>query len=211
MTGTRVKICGLTRPEDAALCASLAVDYLGVIFADSPRKVTPAQAAAIRGAVSGATLVGVFATAGVDEITRTATAAGLDMIQVHGNESQDFCRGLRERTGLPIIKAVSGDQIPDPGSPAEWTATDFFLLDLIKGEPAPEEAMLKLWAAAARASRQGRSVFLAGGLDPHNVRQAMEQAAPFGVDVCRGVEQAPGIKDHGKVTEFMKEVQRVHH
>jgi len=210
----RVKVCGLTRPADAVACLALGADYLGVIFAKSPRRVTVEQAAAIRRAAPGARLVGVFAGSGLDEIAAAAREAGLDLIQLHGNETPAFCKSIAGLTGLPVIRALPCSFERHNGTPALFDNGDvlpragYLLLDLDKDEPVQEEGMRRLWTAAALAGRQGREIFLAGGLDPFNVRAAVELAAPFCVDVCRGVETAPGIKDEGAVEEFMSEVKR---
>jgi phosphoribosylanthranilate isomerase len=211
MTATKVKVCGITRPEDATACHVLGADYLGVIFAESPRRVSAGQAAEVRAVVPQARLVGVFATAALDEIVETARVASLDVIQLHGNESPAFCHTLHMRLGLPIIKALPLGRLPEPGSPEDCGAASFYLLDLEKGTAVHEEALRRLWAEAASAGRQGRAVFLAGALDPSNVRQAVDSTAPYGVDVCRGVEKAPGRKNLAAVREFIGEVRSARH
>ena len=107
MKGTRIKICGLTRPEDAAFCQAAGAQYLGVIFAPSPRRVTPARAASSRAAAPAVKLVGVFLDATMDEIVQTAGESGLDLLQLHGKETVPFCAEAAERTGLPVIKAIT--------------------------------------------------------------------------------------------------------
>lgn len=207
MSPVKIKICGITSPEDALLCHGMGADFLGVIFADSPRRIAPEGAAAIRRAVPGARLVGVFMDAALDEIVRNALFAGLDMIQLHGSESAPFCAELHARTGLPIVKALAQGRLLDRDDPAAQIAPAHFLLDLDKTEPAGQKAIEALWSEAAEAANMGYELFLAGGLDPDNVRQAIRKARPFGVDVCRGVEKEPGIKDAAAVKRFIAEVK----
>jgi phosphoribosylanthranilate isomerase len=214
MRNVRVKICGLTRPGDAAASLALGADYLGVIFAPSPRQVTVEQATAIRGAAPGASLVGVFAGASGDEIAAVARGAGLDMIQLHGGEPLGFCETTGMLTGLPVIRALPASALPGGGAPtAAWNGSSVprgghLLLDLDKNEPPGKDSMHRLWETAALAEGRGLEIFLAGGLDPSNVRAAVERAAPFCVDVCRGVETAPGVKDAAAIEEFIAEVKR---
>ncbi len=207
MNAVKIKICGITSPEDALLCHGMGADFLGVIFADSPRRITSEEAAAIRRAVPDARLVGVFMDADLDEIVRTAQVAGLDMIQLHGSESASYCTELHARTGLPLVKALAQGRLLDRKDPAAQIAPAHFLLDLDKTEPVRMKAIDALWSEAAEASRRGYELFLAGGLDPTNVREAVRKVRPFGVDVCRGVEKEPGVKDTAAVKRFIAEVK----
>ena len=108
MAEVQVKVCGITTCDDAAVCHALGADYLGVIFAQSPRQVSADAAGLIRTAVPAAKLVGVFVDEELATLAETARAVGLDLIQLHGQESPDYCRQLTEATGLPLIKACSG-------------------------------------------------------------------------------------------------------
>jgi len=207
MSSVKIKICGITSPEDALLCHGMGADFLGVIFADSPRRITPEKAASIRRAVPDARLVGVFVDADLDEIVAAVRDADLDMIQLHGGESADFCTELSTRTGLPIVKALTQGQLPELQEGASQSGPAHFLLDLDKTEPSRQKAIDALWEEAADASSRGYELFLAGSLDPANVRQAINRTRPFGVDVCRGVEKEPGVKDAAAVERFIAEVK----
>lgn len=207
MADVRVKVCGITSPDDAVACHRLGADYLGVIFAESPRQVSLERAGEIRGAVPRACLVGVFANADPATVWDAAQLSGLNMIQLHGNESPDYCAILRGRTLLPIVKTFRQGELPDPTDLALYRTVKFFLLDLDKQDPNRDGGVAELWAEAARVGQRGYSVFLAGGLAPANVRAAVKQTAPFCVDVCRGVERAPGIKDIEAVRRFITEVR----
>ena len=200
-----LKICGITTTGDAVLAARAGADVLGVIFADSPRKVTPERAAAIRRAVPEVRLCGVFRDETPGQIAAFAVTAGLDLLQLHGGESPLTCRSLHERTGLPVIKVF------ETGSPAlarvaEYD-TAYILLDRPKGAPAapPGRVHPELLETARRLRQDGYDVLLAGGLGPENVKESLA-AAPAGLDVCRGVEAAPGRKDPALLQALGEEV-----
>ncbi len=203
MERTRVKVCGITSPGDAVACRELGADCLGVIFAPSPRRVTLDQARRIRRAVPGAKVVGVFAGAGPEEVAADALTVGLDMIQLHGAETNDFLEALKKSISLPVIKALRCGEAAGCGGLPAFGAADFLLFDRDKKDP--EEGIKNLWNEAEEAVRKGCRIFLAGGLDPGNVRQAVERVAPYGVDVCSGVEKAPGVKDPEAVERFIAE------
>jgi phosphoribosylanthranilate isomerase len=207
MKNLRIKICGITGPEDACACHTLGADYLGVIFAESPRKITTGKAAEIRSATLNARLVGVFADSEIDRIEETARGCMLNMIQLHGNESPDFCEDLHARIKLPLIKAFRAGALPAPEDLASYRAVSFFLLDLDKGGPKTDNAVAELWEQAEIMVKRGCRLFLAGGLSPENVLQAVKRVEPFGVDVCSGVEKEPGVKDRDTVQRFIAEVR----
>jgi len=216
---THIKICGLTRPEDARACHALGVDFLGLIFAASSRRIDRDQALAIRRSVPAARLVGVFADEAPDVVIETARIVELDLIQLHGFEPSDQVDALAALTGLPVIKALrcspataasAASDLPGRAG-CDFPAASYLLFDLEKGLPGDADrkrALTRLWTAAARAARADKPVFLAGGLDSASVSPALERVAPFGIDVCSGVENAPGIKDPALVERFVMEVRR---
>ncbi len=236
MSRVRVKVCGITRPQDAAACAALGVDFLGLIFAASPRQVTPARAGEVCAAAPSARWVGVFVDAPLEELIEVVTTTGLGWVQLHGRETTEYCAALRERCGVKVIRAVSPGLAPDspdslnsPDSPdsrnspnsssspdavgawGAWGAlgaADYLLLDLPKGVPAAERDRRRraLWREAGRYEQRGEHLFLAGGLTPANVREAIAAVGPHAVDVASGVEHEPGIKDMNGVEAFLKEV-----
>ena len=202
----RVKICGLTTPEDAVLCATEGADLLGVIFAASPRQVDAEAARAIRAALPDTRLVGVFMDQDTAEVAATAAACDLDLVQLHGRESPEYCRDLHARTGLPLIKALTPDQVA-PGIVARFDAVRYVLLDQPKTTEAglgPDDAAWR--AAAAALAEQGAEIFLAGGLD--GTAGADSAPRPFAIDICRAVEAEPGRKDPSRVRRFFQEVLR---
>jgi len=196
---TRVKICGLTMPEEALVCRQAGADYLGLVFAGGPRLVDVATARAIRDAVPEARLVGVFMDQEADEVAEIAAECGLDFLQLHGSESEEDVRDVAARTGLPVIKALRADGTPS-------AAADFVLFDLPKSGGAPDERP-RLWARAREAVEAGYRVFLAGKLIAEDVRAAVAAAAPFALDVSSGVESSPGRKDAALVRGFMEEIR----
>lgn len=204
MKNTKIKICGLTTPIDAQLAVLLGADFVGVIFAQSLRRIDIARAIAIRSAVPAAKLVGVFRDPTMEEVVSAAREADLDLLQFHGHESPAFCDAVLARTGKPLIKAFNSSTVPGPGELAAFATTKYFLFDTHKdGSPPPADRLKQV----ADIRKLGFRVFLAGGLTPHNVRDAVNAARPFAVDVCRGVERAPGVKDAGALERFIAGVR----
>lgn len=192
----RVKICGITRTEDALLAAELGAAAIGFIFwPQSPRHVEVAQAQEIsRLLPSTVSTVGVFVDQPLDEVREVAEAVNLGAIQLHGNETLEYARGLLQ----PVIKAVPVDERFVPHAldalPLEITV----LLD--SHDPIRRGGTGRTidWSFAAAAAAR-RPVFLSGGLNPGNVSEAIARVKPYGVDLSSGVEAAPGIKDPAKL------------
>ena len=193
---TRVKVCGITRLEDAELAASLGAWALGfILWPGSPRAVEEAVAAGIARRVRRqAELVGVFVNPTLDEITHAAEAIGLTHVQLHGDEGPSFCTAVAQRTGCRVIKAVRIRSRADIAD-AKRFHTDLPLLD------SPGNGRTWDWALAAER-RSKVPLILAGGLTPENVGEAIGEAYPWAVDVASGVESEPGIKDPAKVRAF---------
>ena len=191
---TLVKICGVTRPEDAAVAVEAGADMIGVIFwAGSPRCVSEAQARAVREAVpAGVRLVGVFADERPQRIDELIESIGLDRVQLHGKEP----RALVERYGERAIRGIrNGDlSVVPPGVPV--------IYDRPWGEARDVEALYAHWRAASKLVDDW-NLLLAGRLDPGNVAQAVREVRPYGVDCASGVESSAGIKDHEKVRRLV--------
>lgn len=183
---TRVKICGLTRAEDAAYAEDLGADYLGFIFVrESKRYIEPERVPP----TSRAKRVGVFRGATVDEIRRTAEVARLDMVQIHGDAL---------RVELPLIHAFTvGDTLPDA-----HTEADYVLFDTGGGLGRAFD-----WNLLERYPRT-KPFFLAGGIRPENVAAAIEKTRPYAIDVASGVESAPGIKDFTRMKLLFEAIRR---
>jgi indole-3-glycerol phosphate synthase/phosphoribosylanthranilate isomerase len=201
-----VKICGLTTPGDAVLAVEAGADLLGLVFADSPRRVDLEQAAAIRRAVPGARRVGVFRDQAPADVLAAVAAADLDLIQLHGGESPGFGAEVSRAAGVPLIRALTPDQVDDTTSERHGAAA-YFLVDPPKSRD-PFAVRGEVLAAAKALARSGGRVLIAGGLGPDNVASALAEAHPFGVDVCRGVESEPGRKDPRKLVTFMRKAGR---
>jgi indole-3-glycerol phosphate synthase/phosphoribosylanthranilate isomerase len=204
---TRVKVCGLTNPADAVLVQELGADILGVVFAASPRQITATQVMGIRAAVPTARLCGVFVDAPVAEVVQVSQQCDLDLVQLHGQESPEYCRELSARTGLPLIKAFTLDSF-STGALEAYREVAYFLVDLPKDETGgpDEQAKEQVRQLAGIIKDTGRQVLLAGGLNPGNVKRGLA-LAPFAVDVARGVESEPGRKDPAQVAAFLREVR----
>lgn len=203
---TKIKICGLTRLEDAVLAADLGADFLGFIFVpESPRYVEPERVAEIvatlRGAGSKARVVGVFSDASVETIRGVADVAPLDFVQLHGTETDEDVTAI----GLPAIKTFRvGAALPDTTSvpSAQWLLFD--TLDERRGGGTGRRFDWSLLAMYQRT----KPFLLAGGLDAENVAAAISLVRPDGVDVASGVESEPGVKDHTKLRALFERVRR---
>ena len=195
----KVKICGVRTVADARAAAGSGADFLGLNFHPaSPRYVDEETAAAIAAAVHGVLLVGVFVDAPRAEMERVAQRLGLWALQLHGEEKPADCRGFGVRT----IKALRARPGEDMASLAAAYDTDYLLLDsFVAGQPGGTGIAFD--PARAHGLAAGR-LFVAGGLRPETVAAAVRQLRPFAVDVASGVEGAPGIKDHGKIEDFIR-------
>ncbi|MDH3214701.1 MAG: hypothetical protein OEN01_00245 [Candidatus Krumholzibacteria bacterium] len=215
MRDTRIKICGITSPEDAKLSWSLGADYLGMIFADSKRRVDVDTARLIRRAVPKAMLIGVFVDAPLADVVELSCASRVNLVQLHGHESPAYCDTLLSRLSLPIIKALGSRQLDDPTRLKEYTRISYFLLDLDKNRGVRSDIsspingqQQRLWSTAAGLRRTGYRIFLAGALTAANVREAVHHVGPYCIDVARGVEKAPGVKDAKTLNRFIQEARR---
>jgi phosphoribosylanthranilate isomerase len=202
-----VKICGITRLEDAEAAVAAGAGALGFVFwPSSPRCVDPNQARAIVSALPPfVTPVGVFVDQPVEEVMRIANKVGLGVVQLHGNESLDYANEI----GRPVVKAVAVRGAEAPGID-DWPANVLLLLDVHDPVRRGGTGQTIDWTAAANVSRQ-RRVLLAGGLTAANVREAIERVRPFGIDVSSGVESAPGIKDHERIKALFEAVHGSHY
>jgi len=203
----RIKICGITNPEDALLAADLGAQALGFIFyPKSPRSIKPDAARDIIKSLPPLVLsVGVFVDEEAEVVRDVAARVGLDWVQLHGKESPEYCRVLGRRV-------IKGFRIRDHNSltalPSYRDAVQAFLLDAYRpGTPGGTGETFD-WEVARRAKELG-PVILAGGLTAANVAQAIKIAQAAGVDVASGVEAAPGKKDPEKLRAFFKAVREV--
>ena len=218
-----VKVCCNTTLEDATLAASLGADALGFVFAPSKRHVTPAQVATITAHLpANIERVGVFHSANPEYIAHTAATAGLTTAQLHGALSEDLPEALRELApSLRLIQTLHWDLAqPDTAASlaaqltriAALGAVDRVLIDSKLGATIGGTGIPFDWASARDlfASAPGSlQLIVAGGLSPLNVARAVAQLAPWGVDVCSGVEKSPTRKDYEAMKNFIQAAKSI--
>jgi len=207
---TRVKICGMTRMEDALVAVAHGVDALGFIFYHKSPRCVPLEDAQsiIRSLPPFIDKVGVFVNATIAEV-KEAAAVGLTAIQLHGDESPEYCVELKEM-GLCsyIIKAF---RVGDKSGVTDFTpydqVVDAFLLDTYVSGAKGGTGEIFDWSIIDNLQLQ-RPVLLAGGLGPDNIKEAIDSSGPYCLDVNSGVEVSPGVKDHQKIAQVMSIVQK---
>ncbi|HIZ50361.1 MAG TPA: phosphoribosylanthranilate isomerase [Candidatus Pseudomonas excrementavium] len=202
---TRIKICGITRVEDALAAARAGADAIGLVFhAASPRAVSIEQARTIVKALPPfVTTVGLFVDAAEETIRSVLDQVPLGLLQFHGDEPDTFC----QRFARPYIKAVRvrpGDDLD--ALAANWPGASGILLDSYK--PGVPGGTGETFDWSMIPAQRSWTLVLAGGLQSQNVRQAIDLTAPWAVDVSGGVEATKGIKDIDKINAFIHEVKR---
>ncbi|MEK4977845.1 phosphoribosylanthranilate isomerase [Bacillus sp. FSL K6-6540] len=222
MMSTALKICGLQSVEVLKSMINLPVDYIGFVFAKSRRRVTPQQAAQLVQVLREwehdkiPAAVGVLVNPDLSELAELLQETALDVVQLHGQESPQFCREVKERFPVSVFKAVSIES--DRPEAERLSALDSYagcidglLIDTYDPVYGGGSGKTFAWdlipAYQQWAERQGIPLFVAGGLDPDNVALLIGQYAPYGVDVSSGVESEPGVKDINKVTAFVERVK----
>jgi phosphoribosylanthranilate isomerase len=202
----RVKICGITRREDAELAIDLGADAVGfILWPNSPRVVTPDQAASIgRTLPPFATRVGVFVNSSPDEVRRVADAAELDVVQLHGDERvEDFATA-----GRRVLRAMSVEDDDALDVALRLPARIMPLVDAADRARRGGTGQLADWDRAYALAGQ-RRIVLAGGLTPENVGDAVRRVRPWGIDVSSGVEDTPGVKNADRLRALFDEVARL--
>lgn len=207
----RIKICGLTQVDQALAIAQAGADALGFICVQqSPRYVTPEQIRSIADALpESIAKIGVFMNADLDALKDFVTATGLTAIQLHGGEEQDYCKELRQiLPEIEIIKAFRIRRLDD----LEWAETfaadvDWFLLDAYHPEMGGGTGKTLDWAGLDRF-RPSKPWFLAGGLNPGNVAEALALTRPDGIDLSSGVENRPGDKNLAAVRALFEQLDK---
>ncbi len=190
-----VKICGITRADDALAAVAAGAGAIGFVFwPASPRFIDPFRARQIVRALRPfITAVGVFVNQPLDYVNGVASLVRLGAVQLHGDETTGFASAIT----VPILKAIPLAAAGEAGL-AEWPAATTLLLDVHDPVKRGGTGRTIDWTAAAAVAAR-RRVLLAGGLTPHNVADAVARVRPFGIDVSSGVERAPGIKDHQRL------------
>ncbi len=203
-----IKVCGLTEPKNALACARAGADAIGLVFFEkSPRNVSLAKACAITRVLPETVIPwGVFVDAPFERIMEIQKACGLRAVQLHGNEPPDLLEKLAAQH-LLVIKALFKARQPFLTDAENYPHATHFLVEYGKGVLPGGNA--ESWDyALSTGMATPKPVILAGGLTPENVTQALSLARPWGLDISSGVEKSPGIKDIGKVTEFISNARQ---
>ncbi len=210
----KIKICGLFRQEDILAVNEALPDYVGFVFAKSRRQVTKEMAQSLKKNLDPAIqVVGVFVDAPIEEIVELKKQHIIDVIQLHGNENQQYIRNLKSKTGCEIIKAVSVKTWEDIKK-AQILDADFLLLDQGPGGTGRNFSwdIVTQWQTGGKGQPREKThprekpFFLAGGVDADNLSQAMKVGSPYGIDVSSGVE-TNGLKDKDKILEIVRSVK----
>lgn len=207
---TRVKICGITSLEDARFVAGALADYIGFIFyPDSPRFVEPARAGAINNWIEGPKKVGVFVNQPLDDVQSIARQSGLDLVQLHGNESVEYC-GLMEK---PVIKVFHIDEDATVDSIKKeiepyLDVVDYLLFDTKISGLWGGTGVTFNWDLLSDITDE-KPFFLSGGLQIDNVRNAIQKTKPYAIDLSSGIEKTPGLKDFDKIETFFDEMREI--
>jgi phosphoribosylanthranilate isomerase len=198
----RVKICGMTNEHDALKAARLGAWAVGFIFyKDSPRYISPAKARKIISRLPPfVTPVGVFVNQKEGAVRDILTFCGIQTVQMHGDESPGFCERFRHYT---VIKAF---RLRGPVNAVELKRYPVraFLFDAYQQDAYGGSGKVFDWKWMNGLKDLGRPLILSGGLNPGNIREAVEQVQPFAVDVCSGVESQPGLKDESLLQQFLE-------
>ena len=196
---TKIKMCGLSRPEDIAFANEVRPDYIGFVFAKkSSRYLTPEKAAELAAKLDKSIVpVGVFVDSDFEEIMHTVNLGAIRIAQLHGNEPEKLVKRLQEND-VPVIRAFQ-IKSEDDVKKAETSCADHILLDSGKGSGLTFD-----WSVLKNAKRP---YFLAGGLDPENVSRAVNDLHPYAVDVSSGLE-TDGVKDKNKMIKFAEAVRK---
>lgn len=204
MKKVKIKICGLTRPEDILILRKLPIDFAGFIFVPGTPRFIKSGAAVelIRLLPDGIQPVGVFLDEEPDIVRETADICGLKILQFHGDETPEYC----EQFNLPYFKVIRVEGSLDGKIPDGYRPLAFLLDTFVRGAVGGTGKTFD-WTVAEIVVESGFSVILAGGLTPDNISRAVEEVHPWGVDVSSGVESRAGEKDPEKVRRFVEMVK----
>lgn len=204
MRSVQIKICGITRPEDADFCKELEIDAIGcVFFKKSPRYVDEIQAREICSAFNGE-VVGVFVNPEMKDVLKVVEKTGITSVQLHGNESEELITDLKN-AGIRVIKSLF--YAKEPGfSRAPISNASAFIVEH-GGRGLGGTGASWNWAEASKLRRHGKPYLIAGGISPGNVVEALEASLADGVDLSSGVEKAPGVKDRSLISALKESVR----
>jgi len=202
----RVKICGITRLEDALVACEAGADALGFVFYEpSPRYIRPRRVREIVYSLPPfVTPVGVFVNKNAEDVNRIVAESGVTLVQLHGEEPPDLVPQLT----APALKAVRVRGEEDLATLRQYQVQAYLLDSHVPGKYGGTGISFQ-WELAVKAKAHGR-IILSGGITVENVYEALRTVAPFGLDVSTGVEVSPGIKDHGKMKMLLQKVREAH-
>jgi phosphoribosylanthranilate isomerase len=196
------KVCGITNPGDARVAADAGADAIGLIFAESPRRVDVEEVQKISIALpDGVLKVGVFVDVDPEEVLRIAREVGLDLAQLHGDEAPETVAAIRG-AGLPVMKALRVRNAEALADIQSYEA-DLFMLDAWSARVRGGTGETFDWGLAKSVKGRG-NIVVSGGLTPENVREAVEFFEPYGVDASSSLEERPGKKDGERVRRFVR-------
>ncbi len=199
----QVKICGLRNKEAIQAAVASGVDFIGFVFAESKRRVTVEEAKELAQFVpNNVKKVGVFVNESLENIHEITKTVGLDYVQLHGDETPAFCQEL----ALPVIKAFEVKSVKDLDKVVAYQC-DYYLLDSPGGKYRGGSGKTFDWALAKEYDFLSKKILLAGGLKADNVKEAITEVLPAGVDVSSGVE-TDGVKDVEKIKAFLDAVKK---
>ncbi len=201
----KIKICGITNKEDALWAVNLKVDALGFILADSPRRVRPEIVQGIIELVPPfISSVGVFVNEDRKKVKEIAESCGLTTLQFHGEESPSYCQGFKQK----IVKAFRVKDKSVLKKAAQYqNKVDAYLLDTYSAFTYGGTGKTFDWSITKEIKEFGLPIILSGGLNPENIREAISEVEPYGVDVSSGVEERPGKKNMEKLINFVRIVR----
>ncbi|HVF03192.1 MAG TPA: phosphoribosylanthranilate isomerase [Rubrobacteraceae bacterium] len=195
------KVCGITTPREGTFAAESGADAIGLVFAESPRRISVEEAREIAAALpEGILKVGVFVNAEPAEVLRIARGVGLDYAQLHGDESPEDVDAVREG-GLKVMKALRVRGAESLAAIDDYGA-DLFLLDAWSEKARGGTGERFDWGLAKSLKGRG-NIVVSGGLGPENVREAVRLLEPYGVDASSSLEDAPGKKNDERVRRFV--------
>lgn len=219
----KVKICGITNHEDARLSCELGADLLGFVFVSgTPRFVDPETVRDIvfelKGRHSDVGFTGLFMNEDLAAVAEKVVFTGIDLVQLHGEESPDYCAELKDRIEklcsrkVRVLKVFKvGQQVMPlgPFGPTDYPEADYFVFDTHDTRKSGGTGLSFNWDVLAGSGRElNRPFFLAGGLGPGNVESAIRRTRPYGVDVSSGIESTPGKKNERSLREFIKNAKK---
>jgi phosphoribosylanthranilate isomerase len=207
MAPVKIKICGITNPEDARAACSYGADALGFVFAKSPRRISPQTTKLIISKLPPFIVtVGVFVNEERDKVREIAANCGLDRLQFHGDETPEYCDYFRDK--YKIIKALRVRGINSLAGLSKYDVDAFLLDTYVRGSRGGTGIRFD-WNLAVKAKRYGKPVILAGGIDSGNVEDAVKTVSPYAVDVSSAIEETPGRKDHKLMRAFIEKVSKI--